>query len=126
MPKKDDGIWVAVRVLEGARSDGIAGEYYGRMSRRVFEQIRARRDCEPLFKLEDPFWFEDKDSWVFLGRLTQHGYGNACYFRADGIVRLIPLTPAFVKKVLQQMKNPPKSKSSDMKQAERPRYSSIA
>lgn len=126
MPKKDDRIWVAVRVLEGTRADGIAGEYCGRMSRRVFEQIRSHRDCEPLFKLDDPFWFEEGGSFVFLGHLSHHGYSNVCYFRADGVVRLIPLIPAFVKKVLVQMKNPPKSKSFNAKQTDRPRYSSIA
>lgn len=123
MPKKDGGIWVAIRVLESARSDGMAGEYCGRMSKRVFDQLLRYRDCEPLFKLEDPFWMEEGGSFVFLGHLKDHGYRSACYFRSDSIMRLIPLTPAFVKNALQQMKSGPKPKKVEPKS---PRYSSIA
>jgi len=126
MPKKDAGVWVAVRVLEGARSDGVAGEYCGRVSKRAFDQIRTRRDGEPLFKLENPFWMGEGGSFVFMGHLKDHGYSSACWFRADSVLRLIVLTPAFVRNALKQMKSGPRPKKSEARQAERPRYSSIA
>ena len=121
MPKKDDAIWVALRVLEGSRNDGMAGEYCGRMSKRAFDQIRANRNCEPLFKLEDPFWLENQTTFIFLSQLKDHGYSSASYFRSDSILRLIPLTPAFVKRALAQMKAGPKPKKPDAKH-ERHRY----
>ena len=120
MSKKDEGIWVALRVLEGSRSDG---EYCGRMSKKVFDQIRTNRNCEPLFRLDNPFWLENQGSFVFLSHLKDHGYENASYFRSDSVLRLIPLTPAFVKHALKQMKDGPKPKKTESKSA---RYSSIA
>jgi hypothetical protein len=126
MPKKDTGVWVAIRVLEGARADGAAGEYCGRISKRAFDQIRTGRDCESLFKLENPFWVGDGGSFVFMGHLKEHGYAAACWFRADAVMRLILLTAPFVKNVLRQMKSRPKPRKSDPSPSERARYSSIA
>ena len=119
MAKKEDGIWVAIRVLEGSRNDGMAGEYCGRMPKKTFDQIRANRNCEPLFKLENPFWMENQTTFIFLSQLKDHGYSNVSYFRSDSVLRLIPLTPVFVKRALQQMKVGPKPKKPDAKHERR-------
>jgi hypothetical protein len=123
MPKKESGVWVAIMLETGRSSDGGSYEYCGRISRKVFDQLRTKRDCEPLFKLENPFWL-DGGSFVFLSHVKDHGFGPACWFRTDSIARLTPLTPAFVKNAMKHLQNGPKSKT-ESKHSDR-RYSSIA
>lgn len=123
MAKKDDGIWVAVMIETGRSGEGGTYEYYGRLSKRAFDDLRTSRNCSPLFKLDDPFWL-DGSSFVFLAHVKDHGFGSACWFRADSICRLTPLTPGFVKNALKHLRSP-KSKKSAEKTPDR-KYSSIA
>jgi hypothetical protein len=123
MPKRNDDIWIAVRISEAG--GGGAAEYCGRISRKVLEELKKPSGAPSLFKLDDAFWIDDHGAFTFIGRIKNYGYEDACYFRSDRIARLVMLRADFVRQILKQRAKKENAKSPQAPSEERRKYTSI-
>jgi hypothetical protein len=100
-----DEVWVAIRVLEKGAIQP-AGEYYGALDKKVFEETLERTMPSGFLKLRHVAWLENGH----IIRLAEpaggvdYGYGDAMYIRVESVLRIIELDEKFVKERLIRSK----------------------
>jgi hypothetical protein len=100
-----DEVWVAIRVLEKGAIQP-AGEYYGALDKKVFEETLERTMPSGFLKLRHVAWLEN-GRIVRLAEPTggvEYGYGDVMYIRVESVLRIIELDEKFVKERLIRSK----------------------
>jgi len=99
-PSED--VWVAVRIIDKGVGQGTS-EYYGTIDKTLFATLTKTVNLIGFIEMNNVGTLYN-DKYITLKEEVlngkEYGYSNKMYFRAETLVRIIPLDPEFVEKTI--------------------------